>query len=144
MTREEKLYSMTMANLQIVADKLGVKINKKAAKSQAVAKILEAENANWEEEANKEKEAQEKKQAAKDKAAEDAINKPKLVQMPGTEDPNWGEKHYAPKPKRGALIEWNGKSQNICAWAKELGKNPNTLYARIYKMNWSIEKAFTK
>ena len=135
MTREEKLYSMTMANLQIVADKLGIKINKKAAKSQAVAKILEAENANWEEEANKEKETQEKKQAAKDKAAEDEINKPKKQSK--TESP-------APKPKRGALIEWNGKSQNICAWAKELGKNPNTLYARIYKMNWSIEKAFTK
>lgn len=135
MTREEKLYSMTMTNLLVVADKLGVKINKKAAKSQAVAKILEAENAAWEEEADKEKEAQEKKQAEKDKEAEDAVNKPK--KQPKTDSP-------APKPKRGALLEWNGKSQNICAWAKELGKNPNTLYARIYKMNWSIEDAFTK
>ena len=47
-------------------------------------------------------------------------------------------------PKRGALIEWNGKSQNICAWGKELGISPNTLYGRIYKMGWSVEKAFTK
>lgn len=47
-------------------------------------------------------------------------------------------------PKRGALIEWNGKAQNICAWGKELGISPNTLYGRIYKMGWSVEKAFTK
>ena len=45
MTREEKLYSMTMLNLVEVANKLGVKIDKKGAKSKAVAKILAAENA---------------------------------------------------------------------------------------------------
>lgn len=48
-----------------------------------------------------------------------------------------------PKPKRGALIEYNGKAQNICAWGKELGISPNTLYGRIYKMGWSVERAFT-
>lgn len=48
----------------------------------------------------------------------------------------------AAAPKRGALIEYNGKSQNLCAWAKELGISPNTLYGRIYKMGWPIEKAF--
>ena len=47
------------------------------------------------------------------------------------------------KPKRGALIEYDGKSQNICAWGKELGISPNTLYGRIYKMGWTVEKAFT-
>lgn len=46
-------------------------------------------------------------------------------------------------PKRGALIEWNGKSQTICKWGEELNISPNTLYGRIYKMGWSIEKAFT-
>lgn len=49
-----------------------------------------------------------------------------------------------PAPKRGAQIEFNGKSQNICAWAEELGISPNTLYGRIYKLGWSVEKAFTK
>ena len=49
-----------------------------------------------------------------------------------------------PAPKRGALIEFNGKSQNICAWAKELGVSANTLYGRLYKLGWSVEKAFTK
>lgn len=48
------------------------------------------------------------------------------------------------KPKRGALIEYNGKSQNICAWADELGISANTLYGRLYKLGWSVEKAFTK
>lgn len=46
-------------------------------------------------------------------------------------------------PKRGALLAFNGKEQNICAWAKELGISANTLYGRIYKMGWTIEKAFT-
>lgn len=48
-----------------------------------------------------------------------------------------------PKPKRGALIEFDGKAQNICKWGEELGISPNTLYGRIYKMNWSVERAFT-
>lgn len=48
------------------------------------------------------------------------------------------------KPKRGALIEYDGKSQNICAWAKELGVSPNTLYGRLYKLGWPVEKAFKK
>lgn len=61
----------------------------------------------------------------------------------------WDKEHYGiepkdkPTPKRGALIEWNGKAQNICKWGEELGISPNTLYGRIYKMGWSIEKAFT-
>ena len=48
-----------------------------------------------------------------------------------------------PKPKRGALIEFDGRAQNICAWGKELNISPNTLYGRIYKMGWSVERAFT-
>lgn len=48
-----------------------------------------------------------------------------------------------PKPKRGALIEYDGKAQNICKWGEELGMSPNTLYGRIYKMGWSVERAFT-
>lgn len=50
---------------------------------------------------------------------------------------------HAPTPKRGALIEFDGKSQNICKWGEELGISPNTLYGRIYKMSWTVERAFT-
>ena len=73
-----------------------------------------------------------------------------LVPMPGTEGPNWGKEHWGqeetkdrPKPKRGALIEFDGKSQNICKWGEELGISANTLDGRIYKMNWPVERAFT-
>lgn len=45
MTREEKLYSMTMKMLIIEAEKVGVKIDKKGAKEKAVNKILAAEAA---------------------------------------------------------------------------------------------------
>lgn len=50
---------------------------------------------------------------------------------------------HKPSPKRGALIEFDGKSQNICAWGEELGISANTLYGRIYKLGWSVERAFT-
>lgn len=45
--------------------------------------------------------------------------------------------------KRGTLIEWNGKALNVCGWAKELGVNANTLYARLYVLNWGVEKTLT-
>lgn len=57
------------------------------------------------------------------------------------DDPEHTEE--TPTPKRGALLAFNGKEQNICAWGKELGISPNTLYGRIYKMGWTIERAFT-
>lgn len=69
-----------------------------------------------------------------------------LVETPAPEKPvaNIIEEDETPlKPKRGALIEFNGKYQNICAWGEELGISPNTLYGRLYKMNWPVEKAFT-
>jgi hypothetical protein len=58
-------------------------------------------------------------------------------------EPKEKKEGHKPSPKRGALIEWNGKSQNICKWGEELGISPNTLYGRIYKMGWDVEKAFT-
>lgn len=139
MTREDKLYSMRMQELEIVALKLGIKINKKAAKSKAIEKILKAENQNaaptacqpakpvdiWE-------------KSEKDTSETDQVSaKSEEIATPATES------KQQLTPKRGALIEYNGKSQNICAWAKELGKSANTLYARIYKLGWSVEKAFT-
>lgn len=160
MTREEKLYSMRMQDLVVVAEKLGIKINTKAAKTAAIEKILAAEEMNKQNEKELKKEEAENDayvaevmQQKKDLGIEcppiesiEIVSENKLVPMPGTEDPDWGEKHYAPKPnrKRGALIEYNGKSQNICAWAKELNKSANTLYSRIYILGWDVEKAFTK
>lgn len=61
------------------------------------------------------------------------------VEMPEIEI----KKGHAPTAKRGQLLEFDGRSMNIVAWGKELGISANTLYGRIYKMGWSIEKAFT-
>lgn len=47
------------------------------------------------------------------------------------------------KKPRGKMIEYNGKTQNLNQWAKELGMSGQTLFARIYISNWPIEKAFT-
>lgn len=58
-------------------------------------------------------------------------------------EPKEKKEGHAPTAKRGALIEFDGKSQNICKWGEELGISPNTLYGRIYKLGWPIEKAFT-
>lgn len=66
MTREDRLYSMKMVDLVKVAEKLGIKINTKAAKSEAVDKILAAEEMN----------SKNEKELAKEE---------KLVPMPGAE-----------------------------------------------------------
>lgn len=156
MTREDKLYSMTMANLQIVADKLGVKINPKAAKSKAVEKILEAEaDKEWEEEATKEKETQEKKQAESDKAAEDAMNKKlkelKDDQLSEEETKKFTDKHPGSKKaekskgKKTNLklseLTYKGKTKSIKEWAVEINMPWPTLYDRVNRNGWTIEEA---
>ena len=172
MTREEKLYAMNGATLITIADGLGVKVKcnrtrsgLKEAKSAVIERILAAENAaakneaeenvhqseeiyqpeeipapapvsdithedEWEDDSYDEKQ---EKAAESDQAAEKEVNKKKVTKA--------GNK--GPKPGRGAQLEYDGRSQNICAWAKELGISANTLYGRIYRMGWSIEKAFT-
>ena len=41
-------------------------------------------------------------------------------------------------------IEYNGTSKTLHEWADCLGINPTTLYHRIYKRGWSIDRAFTE
>lgn len=163
MTREEKLWTMTGTTLLGVAEKLGIKTTKstlKQGKEKLIAKILEVEHMTeetnkaceeenqekkdleaaekeakdlWEKKVDEEKAARDQKQAENDKAAEDVVNKPEKKQ-PETEAKSAG---------RGALIEYDGRSQNICKWAEELGISANTLYGRIYHLGWTVEKAFT-
>ncbi len=40
------------------------------------------------------------------------------------------------------LLTLNGETHNITEWAKILGKNPKTLFSRVYS-GWSDEKALT-
>lgn len=44
--------------------------------------------------------------------------------------------------KKGAQLEYDGRSQCICAWARELGVSANTLYHRIYYKGMSVSEAF--
>ena len=132
MTDKERLIAMAGALLINEADKLGVKVRcnrtrtqLKESKSAVADRILEARGAS----------TKEKKDT------------PKMMPMPGSEklaDLKAEYDHAVPvqKPKRGQLIEYKGKSQNICAWAEELGISANTLYGRLYRLGWPIEKAF--
>lgn len=128
-TREQELREMKGPQLIKEADKLGVKVkcnkdrNKLVeAKAALVDRILafEAEQV-------------------------EVIPPNTLVETPAPETIEINViEDVVPTPKRGALIEWNGKAQNICKWAEELGISANTLYGRLYKLGWTVDKAFTK
>lgn len=136
MTEKERLISMAGALLIMEADKIGVKVKcnrnrnqLKESKAAVADRILEARHINEETDkivAEQEAEIAEQKEAEKEAK--------ELIQAE--------EKTASVKPKRGQLIEYNGKSQNICAWAKELGVSANTLYGRLYRLGWPVEKAF--
>ena len=164
LTREERLWTMKGQDLIKAADKVGVKVKcnrvrtqLKEAKENVIARILEAEHIVEEiNKAEEEKELEEKLE----KEAEDEV-KAMYGDQDDQEDKDEKNNIYndqddkpvdtdgkseqvkRPAPKRGAQLEYDGRSQNICAWAKELGISANTLYGRIYKLGWSVEKAFT-
>lgn len=143
-TREDKLWSMTGTTLLGVAEKLGIKTSKstlKQGKEKLIAQILEAENA-----ANPKEEATSDPQ---EKVAGDGTPYSQVLKEIQEDEKKAVDKKVekqakAPKASgRGALIEYDGRSQNICKWADELGVSANTLYGRIYHLGWSVEKAFT-
>ena len=44
---------------------------------------------------------------------------------------------------KNVYITYNGKTQTLKDWSKELGIKNTTLHSRIHYYGWSIEKAFT-
>jgi len=44
--------------------------------------------------------------------------------------------------KNNKFITYNDIKLTISAWEKKLGFKTGTLYNRIFKYNWSIDKAF--
>lgn len=48
------------------------------------------------------------------------------------------------KKRTSQNITFNGKTQSLTQWAKELGMDRKTLHARIQKLNWPIERALTE
>ena len=166
MTREELLRSMKGPELIKEADKLGVKVkcNKERnklveAKAALVERILafEAEQSTdnlveklkeefgvEDVEETAEVETEEVEEVEETEEAEEVIPPNTLVETPAPENVVVNViEDIVPTPKRGALIEWNGKAQNICKWSEELGISANTLYGRIYKLGWTVDKAFT-
>lgn len=168
LTREERLWTMKGQDLIKAADKVGVKVKcnrvrtqLKEAKENVIARILEAEHIIEEtNKAEEEKELEEKlKKEAEDEVKamygddqDDQDNKNNIYNDQDDQDDQEdkpadtdgkSEQVKRPAPKKGAQLEYDGRSQNICAWAKELGISANTLYGRIYKLGWSVEKAFT-
>lgn len=171
LTREERLWTMKGQDLIKAADKVGVKVKcnrvrtqLKEAKENVIARILEAEhiveeiNKTEEEKEQEEKLAKEAEDEVKamyggdqeDKDDQDDQSEKNNIyndqddqdDKPADTDGK-SEQVKRPAPKRGAQLEYDGRSQNICAWAKELGISANTLYGRIYKLGWPVEKAFT-
>lgn len=57
----------------------------------------------------------------------------------------WSTKEEQANNRRSNhFIIHNGKTQSISQWARELGMNQSTLYMRLNKYEWDIEKALTK
>ena len=144
MTRKDQLFAMNGTTLIMLADKLGVKIkcnrtrtSLKEAKQAVIERILAAENTLSEQAApdNQENNSEEEKQ---EKPAE-----PSRPEKPKVNKEENKSSNALKKSGRNAQLEFNGRAQNICAWAKELGISANTLYGRIYKLGWPVEKAFT-
>jgi hypothetical protein len=57
------------------------------------------------------------------------------------------EDDHDEKPQRKnqkRLIEYNGKTQTLTAWAKELGIRHQTLYNRIVMKGMDVAEAFEK
>jgi hypothetical protein len=41
------------------------------------------------------------------------------------------------------MITYNGETKPFCEWADELGIKYGTLYTRVFRNGWDIERAFT-
>lgn len=46
--------------------------------------------------------------------------------------------------KSKTSIDFNGKTQSLTQWSKELNIPDNVLWARLNSLNWTVEKAFTQ
>lgn len=46
--------------------------------------------------------------------------------------------------RHNVKIEFEGLTKNLVQWAEEYGLKPNTLWGRLYKRNWPIDRALTE
>lgn len=52
-------------------------------------------------------------------------------------------KEQANNRRTTTLIEYKGETHSLAEWARLLGVNRHTLWSRIRKQGWSVEKAFS-
>lgn len=134
--------NMTSKELKEMAKELKVKNWWTLKKTELIAEIQKIQNVQVEsEEVNDENIVEESTEAP-----ESTENK--LMPMHGIDKLEELAKEYSqPAEKKSKrkedLIEYNGKTQSLSAWAKELGMPGQTLYARLRISNWPVEKAFT-
>jgi hypothetical protein len=43
--------------------------------------------------------------------------------------------------RRNSVLEYEGRRQTVSEWATEFGLPYNTLFSRVYRLKWPIEKA---
>lgn len=150
MTRFEKLVSMKMNDLLNVAEKLGVKINKKGSKAAAVEKILAAEAAAAapiEEPEVIEIDADEEAKALTEETFGENAPAPAPIEEPqeSTEEPAPAPAARVTKKPNLKIREltFEGRTQTIKEWAEELEMPWPTLYDRVNRNGWSVEEALT-
>lgn len=57
----------------------------------------------------------------------------------------WASSHQQSRNKRSNIvIKWQGQEKILSDWAEHLSINVATLYARIVRYGWSVERAFTR
>lgn len=122
----KNINEMTSKELKEVAKELKVKNWWTLKKTELIAAIQDAQNEpeDAEEPANEESIVETEETTQNESETSDEV---------AEEKPN----------KKQDLIEYNGKTQNLSQWAKELNIPGQTLYARLRISNWSVEKAFT-
>jgi hypothetical protein len=45
--------------------------------------------------------------------------------------------------RSNAYVEWRGETQTIAQWARRLGISDRTIWMRLNKLNWDVERAMT-
>ena len=56
----------------------------------------------------------------------------------------WATQEEQANNKRNSRkITYQGRTQTIAQWAREVGFKPQTIWRRLYRYGWSIEKALT-
>ncbi len=71
----------------------------------------------------------------------EAIEKEQEENIP---EVNQEAQNDTPKKKNKREYTYEGKTQNLSKWAKDLGMPVQTLYNRLVMKNWPVEKAFTE